>query len=121
MSWTVGQEVFVVQDRSTRYGSTYHARITKVARRWVTVERVGVESKWLPAHRFDRETGQLDGGGFSSPGRVYTSEAEYVDRKLATHYRRQIRDRLYGEGRASADDVRKAAELLGIPLTEPEA
>lgn len=70
----VGQEVFVVY--GNRYGKreprTSHETVTKVGRKWASF---GFNS------RFDIETGQLDGGGYSSPGRAYIDEAEWqIDR-----------------------------------------
>lgn len=45
--------------------------------REVTVDAVG--SKWVKCgtFRFDRESGSVDGGRDSSPGRVYASREEY--------------------------------------------
>lgn len=72
--WEVGQTVYVVFDRKYD-GHDPEGRIetiTKIGRRWIEVG----DPRWRKA-RFDAETMILDGGNYSSPGRIWPSEAEY--------------------------------------------
>ena len=48
------------------------AKITKVGRKWITLE----DADRYPT-RFDAKTHRIDGGQYSSPGRVYASKEEY--------------------------------------------
>lgn len=68
-TYQVGDTVFVriFQIRGDGYEST----IEKIGRRWATLSgpRGG---------RFDLETGAVDGGAYSSPGKVYPSHEAFV-------------------------------------------
>jgi len=67
MDWQVGMEVWVVPP----YGRPRAAKVTKIGRKWVTLDG-GRE-------RFEAETMHLDSGGFGSPGTVWLSEDEWKD------------------------------------------
>ena len=67
--WQVGMNVYVAY-HDQRRGKPFHATITKIGRKWITLDRGD--------YRFDAETMQLDGGKYSSPGAVYASEDEYM-------------------------------------------
>jgi hypothetical protein len=84
-SFSVGQTVFVKFRRPHGNGIDLQPMlIQKVGRKWITIER---------GYRFDASQRQLDGGGHSSPGCVYLSEAEHQDeqdriaawRRLCSH------------------------------------
>ena len=47
------------------------ALITKIGRKWVYLNVGG--------YRFNKATGHVDGGEYSSPGRVYPSKAAYME------------------------------------------
>lgn len=117
MSWEVGQEVFV--HYNARYhGGDYTAVITKVARKWVTIERAGLCLS--AADRFDAETGDLDGKGYSSPGAVYPSEEVFRERTEAERLLGKIRRghaALHPE--VTLADVQQAARLLRIDTGTP--
>ncbi|MBM2322694.1 MULTISPECIES: hypothetical protein [Marivita] len=72
MNWEVGQEVWIVphDKRSKPRAST----IARIARRWVYFGRPD-----RSGGRFDKETGELDGGQYSSPATAWASHAEYED------------------------------------------
>ena len=68
LGWQVGIQVYVVRHG---YSSKVNGRteeVTKVGRNWI----------YLARDRFDCESMELDGAGYSSPGKVYLSEAEYI-------------------------------------------
>lgn len=107
MTWEVGQRVFLSRS-DRRWGADRWATITKVARKWVYL---GEERE-----RFDKETGVIDGGDFSSPGRAWRSEDDYKEHlhaeKLLTHLRREIgftRRKSVGK-----KEILEALRLLGI-------
>ena len=65
------------------------AKVSKVGRRWISVDGKGYSSM-----RFDAETGRIDGGAYSSPGKVYASEAEYHETTQKQKACREFRGRL---------------------------
>lgn len=98
--------------------------VRAVGRKWATfvVEKfAGLDHVQPDAHaRFDMETFKLDGGRFTSPGRVYNTADEYEwavrEEKLWEQFRRAL-DRLHRKP-DNVNDVAifKAAEALGIKL-----
>lgn len=66
MKWTIDQEVYVVR----RYGAPCTARITKIGRKWITLDG-------KLSGRFDPVSAAIDGKGYASPGTVYTNADEY--------------------------------------------
>jgi hypothetical protein len=83
--WTVGQEVCVVITLNVRgEPKPRTATITKIGRIWIHLDG-GKE-------RFDAETCRIDGRGYSSPGKVYLHEDDYLQstaaqREWASFYR----------------------------------
>jgi hypothetical protein len=72
--WKVGMTICVV--RAGCRGNALdlkQATITKIGRNWIYFDDGGRED------RFDATTRRLDGKGYSSPGEVYTSAAEYEE------------------------------------------
>ncbi len=110
--WHVGARVFVVE---TNYGSrgplTYWAMVIKVGRKWVTVQREGS----VACCRFDAETMRVDGGSYSSPGRVYVSEDDYLHE---TERRKEWGDLLPWVGYSgppphmTLEDIRAVAKMV---------
>ncbi len=78
MGWEVGCDVYLVERGWQGTPKERPARIIAVGRKWVTIQPEGTDGKWAQ-ERFDCETLQLDGGGFSSRGRVYASKSEYME------------------------------------------
>ena len=88
--WDVGMDVFVAVTLNVRgEPQTRTAKITKIGRRWITVDDGGYKPT-----RFDAETRRIDGGEYSSPGRVYESEAEYLETTLKEKLWKDFRSRL---------------------------
>ena len=76
--WTVGMPIYVVPRH--QMGQPYEATITAIGRKWITFSRgPGRED------RFNAETMNLDGKGYSSPGRVWQSKAEYEETLAINH------------------------------------
>lgn len=74
--WHVGARVLVVYDLNQRGPRKKWASVTKVGRRWIEFLKDGFLSR-NKTDRFDAETLQVDGGAYSSPGKVWLSECEY--------------------------------------------
>jgi len=66
MKFEVGQELYVVLNE--RRGGPRIETVTSIGRKWVNLT-----NGW----RFDHADMRLDGKGYSSPGKVYQSEAEH--------------------------------------------
>lgn len=105
----VGDKVWLEAIRGRGLGHDREIEITKVGRKWVYFGA----NKW---ERFDKSTGDVDGGGYSSPGRVWASrEACEDDRVLSTAWG-ELREAMRftrPEGVTYAD-VMKARRLLGL-------
>jgi hypothetical protein len=84
----VGQELYYVP-RDGRQ-KPYSVTVTKVGRKWAETSSRGL--------RFGVSDFIVDGGNYSSPGRVYLSEADWIverDRRAAWVEFRSKVDRLY--------------------------
>lgn len=87
---------------------------------YVTVESVG--RKWVRMKfnrlRFDRNTGEVDGGAYSSPGTVYRTREEWqaaVDLDRAWQIFRIATQRCYRPpSGVTAEHVREAMRLLRV-------
>lgn len=67
MKYEVGQKLWYVPNRTSAHLRPREVTVESIGRKWVTCGRM----------RFDKETGIVDGGSYSSPGRVYASREEY--------------------------------------------
>lgn len=67
-TYQVGQEVWVLDTQRIRHPNAstplHKATISAIGRKWATIGR---------KERFDITNGQLDGGEYTSPGRVFLS------------------------------------------------
>jgi hypothetical protein len=70
MKWEVGQKVFIVGGFYGRKPYFSEGIITKIGRKWAYLDGWRKKS-------FNMETGWIDGGQYTSPGRVYSSQSEY--------------------------------------------
>jgi hypothetical protein len=85
-TYRIGQTVWVLDtQRHKTHVST--AIITKLGRKWAT----------LSDHkgRFDVATGELDGGVYSSPGRIYLSQEAYEAKVALSKAWGELRQILY--------------------------
>jgi len=103
----VGQKLWYVPRRS----APYEVEVTKVGRKWATV------GEGYRAERIDLETWYADGRGYSSPGRCYLSQEDYVTEldlsRLWAHLQREIQ---YSRcpGGVTINDIKQAMELLKV-------
>jgi hypothetical protein len=113
-----GQELFYVPER--RSGESSAVVVHKVGRKWVHI-------KWgyqmMCRSRFDPNTGECDGGGFSSPGRVYLSQEIYEREKKANSLWKLLRKAMLNSlhnrpNKLSGESIQHAANILGITLEE---
>jgi hypothetical protein len=92
--------------------------VSKIGRKWVSISRNGHD-----AGRFDPESGYVDGGQFSSPGRVWRSAAEHdaeAERvRVWDLLKSAIRSHIGGpRPDVTTDDIRAAAKALKIELSD---
>ncbi len=105
----VGQTVWV-RLFHPRLKTLHPYTITKIARKWVTL---GDDT-----YRFDLKTMELDGKGYSSPGRVYLSEEQY-DQEVALGaawdtLRTRARDNMTAPTGVTTERILQALKLLGL-------
>lgn len=100
--------------------------VVRVGRKWAEIVREDLVKRFPDradwrTDRFEIETMNLDGGRFTSPGRVYRTEEEYRDRllrdRLWTDFRRQV-VHIYTPRDLTAINILKAADALGLRLKE---
>ena len=87
--------------------------VSKVGRRWITCGG----SSPFDAHRFDRDTGAEDAGQYSPSAWAYPSREFHEERARQSQAASAIRiaiSSLMVNITAPAEDIRKAADLLGI-------
>lgn len=96
--------------------------VTKVGRRWADYVTDGYEAAPHFGGRFDIETLRIDGGRFSSPGRVYRTEDEYREQARLSVIWQAFRtkvDRSYQPpDKVGVVDILKAADALRFRLKE---
>jgi len=110
MTWAVGQKAIVVAGRTSGRG-LIEVEITKVGRRWIHFGR---------DQRFDKDTGWVDAGVYSSESRAYRDLAHYQKQKarvLAVRTLQRVLDshHIYRlEQSLTEAQVRAAVQALGI-------
>lgn len=118
----VGARFFLVEPRRSRQTYTSTVEVTKLGRKWATIRRVDENGDLarIDYGRFDIATGRLDGGHFSSPGRVWNDEAEYREHMRAeglwADLNNALRHRFSKPDGLTAIDILKAADILGFRL-----
>ena len=65
----IGQKLWFVP--SSRHRTEYEVTVTKIGRKWITIGH----------DRFDADSMWLDGGRYSSPGRVWLTRTDWEARK----------------------------------------
>jgi hypothetical protein len=107
--WEVGMEVCVVYTLNVRGDPTPRTEtITKVGRKWITL---GDDYRQA---RFDAETMRIDGGTYSSPGRVYANEEDYRSTTLKEKLWQDLYIRLTSQApdHFTVDDVKSIRSLV---------
>jgi|SRR6478736_6764285 len=108
----VGQTVYVHEtfNQGRRADTLFQAKVLKVGRKWAKID--------LRDYQFDIHTLQIDGGQYSSPGRVYLHELDYRNDIIL----KKVSADLYGKLNAlprpgvTIEAIRQAAILLNIEL-----
>lgn len=109
--WEVGMEIVAVitcnHPKDTRI---YTSVITKVGRRWITFTHTNGHGE----NRFDAETMQIDGAGYSSPGRVYPTMLDYEGTLEANEAWKELRQAMqwHPPKGMSADRIREIAREI---------
>lgn len=118
INYIVGQVVCIVITLNVKpdHHCPLAAKVTKVGRKWVNLSTIGLGA----FYRVPVGSRDLDGGNYSSPGKVWVDEHEYQRRKATEEawsalqrkieYVREVPDHI------SEEDVRFAASRLGLPL-----
>ena len=108
MEYKVGQKVWV-EYYQNRAGSGGEIEVTKVGRKWAELDK--------GRYRVEIGSAQIDGGNYSSPGRVWPSKADadaYQDlRKAWSDLRRGVVSYSPPEG-LTLEAIAKAREVLGL-------
>lgn len=104
----VGQVLYFASD--VKWESSRTVVVEKIGRTWATLNN---------GHRADKATGNLDAGGLNPPGVLYESEQSYRATMDANKAHRSFRDEIGYRPRdgVTAEDIRKAAELLRIDIS----
>lgn len=95
-----GQRLYYVPNR--RYGDPQWLTVTSVGRRWATC------GEGYGAIRVDMNTLQVDGRGYSSPGRCYLSKADHDNEVRRSNAWDELRKATYygpAPKHLDADDV----------------
>lgn len=99
--------------RSRFHGDARFVRVVKVGRKWATLET---------GRRVDFATGTVDGGGYNSPGRCWTSREAYeADRERERRWSRfrDLTSRLWSPpAGVSMEQINQVFDLLGLPKEE---
>jgi hypothetical protein len=103
----VGQKLWLVPSAGY-WGEPREVTVTKVGRKWFATDDCG---------RFDRQSFEADGRGYSSPGRCYLSKEEY-DTYLGVVQRwRDLRsaiERRYVVPNVTVQDINEAMRILKL-------
>lgn len=115
----VGATFVRVVTNNSRSTSIDEVTVTKVGRKWASITKEW-NGRPYDAGRFNKETGLLDGGGYSSPGRVYDDREAY-DRQVRVEalwreFNRAVRDQYGVPNGVGEIEILKAADALGIRL-----
>lgn len=83
MNYQVGDVLYYVPNESKNHRLV---TITKVGRKWLTINS---------SMRINKDTLSVDGYGYSSPGRCYRTEADYLEVSKRQELWRKIRGEVY--------------------------
>lgn len=112
MAYTLNQTVWVKLYHGHRDLMAYE--ITKLGRKWASLGK-------MERYRFDLKTGEIDGQGYTSLGKVYVSEEAYAQEQATDKawraFQDQVRNIRAPEG-VTPEKLSQALQLLGI---EPKA
>lgn len=123
MDINVGDRFYRVRPNHNRDATTDWIIVTKVGRKWAEfVSEERPESEWFGG-RFNMETFAIDGGGFTSPGRIYRTVDDYTAATRANALWGQLNERLCRLYRRPEHfdeaTIRAIAEMFKIDLPNP--
>lgn len=99
-----------------RYHQSEYVTVVKVGRKWLMLSN---------RRRAHRDTLEVDGGDYSSPGKCWPSkeacEAESRLRSLWASFHRPLSGWCWMPDGMTEERIREAAKLLGVKLEEPQA
>lgn len=105
-NFQVGQSLYLVPNRGCGYRCSGVVSISKVGRKWATLDN---DSK------MDLQTLDIDGGGYSSPGKCYLSEQEYIEYKEKKDYWLRLRNKIpISPPACTLETLKQVAALLGL-------
>jgi hypothetical protein len=116
INYTVGQVVCIVITLNVKKTVPLKAEVIKVGRKWVNLRTIGVYPAPFKVKVGSRD---IDGGNYSSPGKVWVDEREYQCRKKTEETWSVLQRRIActeAPDHISEEDVRFAASRLGLPL-----
>lgn len=107
----VGDKLYCVLTRTGGREVPCYVVVEKVGRKWGSLDN---------RHRVDLETMELDGQGYVSPGKCYTSQTAYeTERDLKATWsvlQRWIGDKWMPPKGVTPGAIKQAAKLLGLGL-----
>lgn len=110
MGLEVGQKLWLVLSRNSSHQQ--EVTVTKVGRKWATLDH-----GYRP-YRIDKESMEVDGGQYMSPGRCHLSRDEYERAKKRgddwSSLLSAIRNRWSPPPRATSESIAEARKLLGL-------
>lgn len=110
--WKVGMTVHSVMTRNQRNGPKIsEVTITKIGRKWIYF------GEGYQVDRFDAETCQIDGKGYSSPGKVYENLDKYLSETARDKSFQHLRFAIgYSPSiGVTSQDIVDACKLLRLP------
>ena len=103
----LGQEVWFLS--GVLYQDSGTCKVTSLGTRWALLDN---------GYRFDRFTGEVDGRGYVSPGRVYSSEEEWRRESALLETWQRFKAELNGvcplRDQISRRDILRVRRILGL-------
>lgn len=114
MTYHVGQKLWCVMDRNRRH--EFEVEVTKVARKWVSIGKRYGDGPPRDCGRFQIDGSHLDGGQWSSPGRVWPSKEAwetYRDLEKAwSDFRMNISRTYHMPEHLTGDDIKRMTDAI---------
>ena len=114
MKFEVGQKLWYVQSEYLRrqVDPGHEVTVTKIGRKWIHILGPHIHAK----DKFDLEYMQIDGGEYTSPGRVHLSEQHYKDHLYSLRLWSSFVGKLPFQPYHPYEVTLKAAAVLDITL-----
>lgn len=115
--YQVGDKLWYVSNSWGRHsGHQYEVVVTKVGHKWVYVKIT--DSSYPSEFRIDPKTMDVDGRGYTPPGKCYPSKEVYEEDVYSNRLLDELRNKLsdYRLRKIESKNVIQAAKLLGYTL-----